>query len=72
MTELSTVVEELESLPPERFDEAAEYVHRLKERIKTERDAVIERTAGCLEGDIGESFAKAIEEGCERVDPNGW
>lgn len=72
MTALSTVVKELRRLPPDRLDEVAEYVHRLKGRSRAERDAVIDGTAGCLAGDAGECFARAIEEGCERIDPNGW
>ena len=72
MTVLDIAIEELKSLPKEKMETAAEYIHRLREPSRTNRNAILDATAGSLEGEIGESFAKAIEEGCERIDANGW
>ena len=69
---MTVVVDELERLPPSLLDRVAGYVHRLTEKAVAERNAVIEETAGCLKGETGDSLARAIEEGCERVDADGW
>ena len=72
MTTLTMMVDELKRLPPGMLDRVARYVYRLKEKVVADRNAVIDETAGCLRGEAGESFARAIEEGCERVDVDGW
>jgi hypothetical protein len=72
MTGLNMVFEDLRCLPPKEFEKAAEFVHDLRLRTKRSRADIIDRTAGSLKGKIGESLAKAIGEGCEKVDKNGW
>ena len=42
MTVLETAIEELRSLPHERLETAARYIHRLREPDRAERDAVID------------------------------
>jgi hypothetical protein len=66
------IVEELKALPPDRFDSAADYIHRLKTIGRAERTVILERTAGSLTAEEGDELARIIEEGCERVDESGW
>jgi len=68
VSKLETIVEELKTLPPDRLDSAADYIHRLKTISPTERIVIIERTAGSLTPEEGDELARIIEEGCERVD----
>ncbi|MGH7945004.1 MAG: hypothetical protein ACREH8_18580 [Opitutaceae bacterium] len=72
MSTLETIVEELKTLPPPKLEEAADYIHRLKEATHAERLAALERSAGLWSGPEGEAIEKAIEEGCERIDPRDW
>ena len=72
MTVLDSIVAELKVLPAEKLNAAADYVHRLKERDRKARNRVIRETSGCLNGKAGETFAKAVEEGCEKVEVGSW
>ena len=72
MTALEAIVKELKSLPPEKFERAAEYVHELRESSMVDRRAILRATSGRLSGEAGESLANAIEEGCERIDERDW
>lgn len=71
MTALEKVIEDLKTLPPNRLEKAALYVHALTESEKKRRSELLEATAGCLPRELGESFEKAIED-CERVDERDW
>jgi hypothetical protein len=72
MTALNIVYEELRHLAPNELSKAARFVHELRLTAKSDRAEVVDRTAGSLKGELGESLAKAIEDGCERIDANGW
>lgn len=69
MSTLETIVEELKTLPPLKLEEAATLIHGLKEATHAERLAALERSAGLWSGPEGEAIEKAIEEGCERIEP---
>jgi len=72
VSKLETIVEELKTLPPDRLDSAADYIHRLKTISSAERMAIIKRTAGSLTPEEGDELARIIEEGCEQVDERDW
>jgi len=72
VSKLEAIVEELKALPPDRLDSAADYIHRLKTISRTERMAIVERTAGSLTPEEGDELARIIEEGCERIDERDW
>jgi hypothetical protein len=65
---LESILEDLKSLPPHRLQSAADYLHRLRAISDSERDAIIDRTAGSLTAEEGEELDRIITEGCERVD----
>jgi hypothetical protein len=69
---LETIVEELKALPPPKLEEAADYIHHLRETTRDERLAALERTAGVWSGPDGEAIERAIEEGCGKIDPRDW
>ena len=62
----------MRALPPPKLEEAASYIHRLREATHAERLAALERTAGVWSGPEGAAIEKAIEDGCERIDPRDW
>ncbi len=72
MSKLETIVAELKTLPPDRLDSAADYIHRLKTIGSAERMAIIKRTAGSLTPEEGDEVARIIEEGCEQIDERDW
>jgi hypothetical protein len=72
MSTLELIVSELKTLPPPKLEEAAVFIHGLKESSRGERADALKRTAGVWSGPRGEAIEKAIEEGCERIDPRGW
>ena len=67
MTTVTGLVEELTTLPPDKFKQAVEYIHKLKEHHRAKRRTVLKATAGAFSHKQAEAFAAAIEQGCERV-----
>ncbi|HEV3315458.1 MAG TPA: hypothetical protein VG488_00765 [Candidatus Angelobacter sp.] len=72
MSKLEAIVEELKTLPPNRLESAADYIHKLKTISDAERIAIIDRTSGSLTPEEGEELARIIEEGCEQIDERDW
>ncbi len=72
MSPLENIVEDLKTLPPAKLEVAADFVQRLKRISDEERDAILTRTAGALSPEEADEMEKVIEEGCERIDEDGW
>jgi hypothetical protein len=72
VSKLETIVEDLKTLPPDRLDSAADYIHRLKSISRAERTAILKRTGGSLTLEEGDELARIIEDGCERIDEHDW
>lgn len=72
MSKLEAIVEELKTLPPNRLESAADYIHKLKMISDAERIAIIDRTSGSLTPEEGDELARIIEEGCEQIDERDW
>lgn len=69
------ILEDLEQLPPALQRRALELVHELKESSALPRGAsreTLHRLAGTLDAESAREMREAIEEGCERVDPDAW
>ncbi len=69
---LESIVEDLKALPPSKLEVAADFVHRLKRISDEERQAILTRTAGALSPEAADELERVIEEGCEKVDEDGW
>jgi hypothetical protein len=72
VSKLEAIVEELKTLPPDRLDSVADYVHRLRTISSAEKAAVLSRAAASLTPEEGDELARIIEEGCERTDEREW
>jgi hypothetical protein len=72
VSKLEAIVEELKTLPPNRLESAADYIHKLKTISDAERIAIIDRTSGSLTPEEGDELARIIEEGCEQIDERDW
>jgi hypothetical protein len=69
---LEAIFEELKTLPPDRLEQAADYIHRLHADSRLERKAALRRAAGSLTNEEADELSRIIEEGCERVDECDW
>jgi hypothetical protein len=69
---LDAIIENLKLLPPEKLGVVADFVTRLNATTEDERQAALARTAGCLSQEEADAMEKAIEDGCERIDEDGW
>ena len=65
-------VEELKSLSPSKFEEAAGYIHRLKLADGSENKQALDRAFGCLTPEEADEMERAIVANCERVDASQW
>ena len=72
MSELEIIVEELKTLPPQKLQEAAGYIHRLFETGQANRKMAIERAYGSLSVEEATEMEAAIEANCERIDARDW
>jgi hypothetical protein len=69
---LESIVEDLKTLPPGRLEVAADLVHRLSRISEEDRQAILAQTFGSLSAEDAEAMARAIEDGCERINEHGW
>jgi len=69
---LEAIVEKLKALPPEKLEQAADYVRRLKEMSEADRSEALEKTAGTLTKEEADAWEQAINEDCERIDDPEW
>ena len=72
MTVIESIVKDLETLPASKLVEVANYVSRFNPKRRDERMAALKATAGCLAGEEGEAFEKAVREEADRIDPYAW
>jgi hypothetical protein len=69
---LETIVEDLKSLPPDKLEVAADFIRRLKPMSTETRETILAQTFGSLSPEDADAMQKAIEEGCEKIDEQGW
>ena len=72
MSKLDPIVEELKTLPPGKLEQAATYIHHLKETSNGDRLTALRGTAGALTTAEADELARLIEDGCEQVDEREW
>jgi hypothetical protein len=67
------ILSDLDRLSPEKQQRAAQLVHELVPRLPkgASIDDLLEVT-GTLDDESARQMMEAIEEGCERVDEDGW
>ncbi|MBI4026980.1 MAG: hypothetical protein HY360_18490 [Verrucomicrobia bacterium] len=68
MIALETIVEELKSLPGKKIQEAAAFIHHLKEAGTEQKRRAFEETFGCMTPQEADEFQRVIDEGCERIE----
>ena len=72
MDAIDEIVAELKSLPPDKQQDVADYVHQLKKsESKSRREAFRDVTSALEPGEV-DAMEKNINEACEQVDHAGW
>jgi hypothetical protein len=69
MSTIETIVEDLRYLPKDRFAAAAEVIHKMREDYLTERNRIIDETAGSMSEAEAAAFQEALTES-RRIDAN--
>jgi hypothetical protein len=70
MSLLESIYDELRGLPPSKLMEVSNYIHRLhpSEEARERRRMALRATAGCMAGEEGEDFERAVRETADRID----
>ncbi|MEI9999960.1 MAG: hypothetical protein WDO13_12795 [Verrucomicrobiota bacterium] len=72
MSTLETIVEELKSLPTPALQEAAAFIHQLREASRADRQAILRATSGGWTSGDADAIEKVIKENCETIDAREW
>ena len=72
MSTLEIIVEDLKSLPTPKLEEAAAYIHRLRETSLADRLAILRETSGIINPEDADAIEKTIKENCEKIDARDW
>ena len=70
MSQIELVLEQLKLLPDEKVQRVVDFVRGLQEDQRIDRQRALAETAGSMTPDEADEFQRAIEDHCERIDPN--
>ena len=70
-TAIDAIVNELKVLPPEQLEQAAAFIHHLRQTSQEERLSTLRRLSGCITQEEADEWLKAVED-CEHIDESGW
>jgi hypothetical protein len=68
MSVIESIVRDLHELPTPKLVEVARYVHGLNPKSLERRRAALQATAGCMPGEEGEEFERAVRAEADRID----
>ncbi len=68
MTMLESILRDLRELPPTKLVEVSSYIHHLHPPSAECRHAALAITAGCMSGEDGADFERAVRESADRID----
>ena len=72
MSVIESILKELRELPAPKLVEVARYVHGLNPKSHERRHAALLATAGCMAGEEGEDFERAVRAEADRIDGDSW
>ena len=67
MSVIESIVRDLRELPPPKLVEVARYIHGLNPKSHERRRAALLATAGCMAGEEGEDFERAVKVEADRI-----
>jgi hypothetical protein len=69
---IESILKDLQDLPTPKLVEVARYVHGLNPKSRERRHAALLATAGCMAGEEGEDFERAVRAEADRIDGDSW
>jgi hypothetical protein len=72
MSVIESILKDLQDLPTPKLVEVARYVHGLNPKSLERRHAALLATAGCMAGEEGEDFERAVRAEADRIDGDSW
>jgi len=72
MSVIESIVKDLRELPPLQLVEAARFIHGLNPKTLERRREALLATAGCMSGEEGEDFERAVMAESDRIDGDSW
>lgn len=72
MSVIESILKDLQDLPTPKLVEVARYVHGLNPKSQERRRAALLATAGCMAGEEGENFERAVRAEADRIDGDSW
>ncbi|MCE0497675.1 MAG: hypothetical protein LV481_06995 [Methylacidiphilales bacterium] len=72
MSVIESILKDLQDLPTPKLVEVARYVHGLNPKSHERRRAALLATAGCMVGEEGEDFERAVRAEADRIDGDSW
>jgi hypothetical protein len=72
MSVIESILKDLHDLPTLKLVEVARYVHGLNPKSQERRRAALLATAGCMAGEEGEDFERAVRTEADRIDDDSW
>ncbi len=66
MTVSTPLIDELRAMPSDRLENTSAFIDALLAERRAKRNAMIDETAGCLAGPVGEALENALAE-CESI-----
>jgi hypothetical protein len=69
---IESILKDLQDLPTTKLVEVARYVHGLTPKSQERRRAALLATAGCMAGEEGEDFERAVRAEADRIDGDSW
>ncbi len=72
MSVIESIVRDLHELPTPKLVDVARYVHSLNPKSQERRRAAFLATAGCMAGEEGEDFERAVRAEADRIDGDSW
>ena len=72
MTVIESIVRDLRELPQPKLVEVARFIRGLNPESHKRRRAALLATAGCMAGEDGENFERAVKAEADRIDGDPW
>jgi hypothetical protein len=69
---IESILKDLQGLPTQKLVEVARFVHGLNPKSQERRHAALQATAGCMAGEEGEDFERAVRAEADRIDGDSW
>ena len=71
MSVLEIAIKELKTLSPSKQDVAAKFIHSLHASTALQKEAILEKTFGCLSQAEANEWESAVNE-CSKIDYVSW